>query len=344
MKKIKSIFIFILVCVAGYFTYNFYTIFFEKNTNFESESIFLKIPSNSSFSQILDSLSNYLVDIETFEKAAKRKKYSKNIKAGRFLINSGDNNNDIVNSLRSSNIPLNLTFNNIETLSELAGKVSKKIEADSVSIMNAFTNKKFLNELSLTNESVFSLFIPNTYQFFWNTNATDFRERIVKEFDSFWNQTRINKIKEINLNPVEVMVLASIVQKETPKVDERPTIAGVYLNRLEKNMKLQADPTVVYSIKQRDGFDKVIRRVLYKDLRIKSSFNTYYIKGLPPAPIVTPDISSIEAVINYSKNPFIFFVADVSNPGYHLFSRTLSEHNKKKRQYTRWLKERNIKR
>ena len=140
------------------------------------------------------------------------------------------------------------------------------------------------------------------------------------------------------------MVLASIVQKETPKVDERPTIAGVYLNRLEKNMKLQADPTVVYSIKQRDGFDKVIRRVLYKDLRIKSSFNTYYIKGLPPAPIVTPDISSIEDVINYSKNPFIFFVADVSNPGYHLFSRTLSEHNKKKRQYTRWLKERNIKR
>ena len=140
------------------------------------------------------------------------------------------------------------------------------------------------------------------------------------------------------------MVLASIVQKETPKVDERPTIAGVYLNRLEKNMKLQADPTVVYSIKQRDGFDKVIRRVLYKDLRIKSSFNTYYIKGLSPAPIVTPDISSIEAVINYSKNPFIFFVADVSNPGYHLFSRTLSEHNKKKRQYTRWLKERNIKR
>ena len=136
MKKIKSIFIFIMVCVAGYFTYNFYTIFFEKNTNFESESIFLKIPSNSSFSQILDSLSNYLVDIETFEKAAKRKKYSKNIKAGRFLINSGDNNNDIVNSLRSSNIPLNLTFNNIETLSELASKVSKKIEADSVSIMN----------------------------------------------------------------------------------------------------------------------------------------------------------------------------------------------------------------
>ena len=174
MKKIKSIFIFILICVAGYFTYNFYTIFFEKNTNFESESIFLKIPSNSSFSQILDSLSNYLVDIETFEKAAKRKKYSKNIKAGRFLINSGDNNNDIVNSLRSSNIPLNLTFNNIETLSELAGKVSKKIEADSVSIMDAFTNKKFLNELSLTNESVFSLFIPNTYQFFWNTKINDF--------------------------------------------------------------------------------------------------------------------------------------------------------------------------
>ena len=157
MKRFKSIFIFILVCIGGYFTYNFYTIFFEKNTNFESESIYLKIPSNSSSSQVLDSLSNYLADIETFEKAAKRKKYLKNIKAGRFLINNGDNNNDIINSLRSNNIPLNLTFNNVETLSELAGIVSKKIEADSVSIINAFTNKKFLNELSLTRLGALSI-------------------------------------------------------------------------------------------------------------------------------------------------------------------------------------------
>ena len=140
------------------------------------------------------------------------------------------------------------------------------------------------------------------------------------------------------------MTLASIVQKETPKVDERPTIAGVYLNRLERNMKLQADPTVVYTIKKRDGFDIKIRRVLYKDLRIKSPYNTYINRGLPPAPIVTPDISAIEAVLNPQKHSFIYFVADVSNPGYHLFSKTNAEHNRKKRQYTNWLKKKRIRR
>ena len=147
-----------------------------------------------------------------------------------------------------------------------------------------------------------------------------------------------------NLNPIEIMTLASIVQKETPKVDERPTIAGVYLNRLDRRMKLQADPTVVYTIKKRDGFDTKIRRVLYKDLRIKSPYNTYINRGLPPGPIVTPDISAIEAVLNPSSHKFIYFVADVSNPGYHLFSKTNAEHNQKKRQYTKWLKERNIRR
>ena len=262
------------------FIIDYYNKYYKPNTSFEAESIFLYVMKDDSIA-FKDSISKYIKSEKTFYKVAEKLEYLGNKKTGRFKIKRGIGNNDIVNSLRSNNIPLNLTFNNIETLSELAGKVSKKIEADSVSIMNAFTNKKFLNELSLTNESVFSLFIPNTYQFFWNTNATDFRERIVKEFDSFWNQTRINKIKEINLNPIEVMVLASIVQKETPKVDERPTIAGVYLNRLEKNMKLQADPTVVYSIKQRDGFDKVIRRVLYKDLdhRNHHSLHLFMILG-----------------------------------------------------------------
>ena len=344
MKKLKYLIIIFLFCGGVIFVFESYKTYFMKNTSFSDESIYLKIPTNAKKSQLLDSLSNYLIDLDTFEKAAIKKEYLLNIKAGRFLIKKDFNNNQIINSLRSTNMPIKITFNNIETLNKLAGTISKKIEADSISIVMAFNENKFLNDLNLDEDSVFSLFIPNTYEFFWNTDAIGFRERIIKEFDNFWNDNRIEKIKKINLNPVEVMVLASIVQKETPKVDERPTIAGVYLNRLNKNMKLQADPTVVYSIKQKQGFDKVIRRVLYKDLRIKSKYNTYYYKGLPPGPIVTPDISSIESVINYSRNSFLFFVADVSNPGYHLFSKTLSEHNKKKRQYTKWLRERNIRR
>ena len=324
--------------------YYFYNVFFEKNTVFDDDYIYLKIPTNSSKDQIIDSLSIYLEDTSKFIKAANYKDYFKNIKSGRFKIEKDYNNNEIINSLRSNNIPVNLTFNNVQTPNQLFKKISSNIEADSLSLSKVFYDKNFLNDLNLNEDSVFSLFIPNTYQVYWNTNAIQFRERIVKEFDNFWNDDRIKKSKKINLNPIEVMTLASIVQLETPKVDERPTIAGVYLNRLNKKMKLQADPTVVYTIKKRDGFDTKIRRVLYKDLRIKSPYNTYVNRGLPPGPIVTPDISAIEAVLNPLNHSLLFFVADVSNPGYHLFSKTNAEHNKKKRQYTNWLKKRKIKR
>lgn len=344
MKKVKYILI-ILIFVLGFAGGNYYyNIFLKTNTNFNKDYIFLHIPTSSDQNQLLDSLKNYLTDIPKFIEAAGYKGYLDNIKPGRFKIKNGNNNTEIINSLRSQNIPLKVTFNNIETLNQLLSRISLKIEADSLSLVKIFSDKEFLNDLNLNNESVFSLFIPNTYEFFWNTSALQFRERILKEFDFFWNDDRINKSKKINLNPIEVMTLASIVQKETPKVDERPTIAGVYLNRLEKKMKLQADPTVVYTIKKRDGFDTKIRRVLYKDLRIKSPYNTYVNRGLPPGPIVTPDISAIEAVLNPMDHSFIYFVADVSNPGYHLFSRTNAEHNQNKRQYTKWLRDRNIRR
>jgi UPF0755 protein len=344
LKKVKYILI-ILIFVLGFAGGNYYyNIFLKTNTNFNKDYIFLHIPTSSDQNQVLDSLKNYLTDIPKFIEAAGYKGYLDNIKPGRFKIKNGNNNSEIINSLRSQNIPLKVTFNNIETLNQLLSRISLKIEADSLSLVKIFSDKEFLNDLNLNNESVFSLFIPNTYEFFWNTSALQFRERILKEFDIFWNDDRINKSKKINLNPIEVMTLASIVQKETPKVDERPTIAGVYLNRLEKKMKLQADPTVVYTIKKRDGFDTKIRRVLYKDLRIKSPYNTYVNRGLPPGPIVTPDISAIEAVLNPMDHSFIYFVADVSNPGYHLFSRTNAEHNQNKRQYTKWLRDRNIRR
>lgn len=344
MKKIIYVIIFTLISIGGIGGIYLYKIFYESNTLFNDEHIFVKIPSNSSENQLLDSLGKHVKDLSKFSKAANYKDYFSNIKPGRYKLENGFNNNQIINSLRSNNVPIKITYNNIETFDQLIKRISERIEADSLSLSNVFYEKKFLNDLGLDNESVFSLFIPNTYEFFWNTSAIQFRERVLKEFDRFWNDSRIEKSKKVNLNPIEVMTLASIVQKETPKVDERPTIAGVYLNRLERNMKLQADPTVVYTIKKRDGFDTKIRRVLYKDLRIKSPYNTYVYRGLPPAPIVTPDISAIEAVLNPQKHTFIYFVADVSNPGYHLFSRTNAEHNRKKRQYTNWLKKNRIRR
>ena len=344
MKKVIYIIIFALITIGGVGGIYFYKIFYESNTLFNDEYVFVKIPTNSTENQLLDSIGKHVKDLSKFSKAANYKDYFSNIKPGRYKLENGFNNNQIINSLRSNNVPIKITYNNIETFNQLIKRISERIEADSLSLSNVFNEKKFLNDLGLNSESVFSLFIPNTYEFFWNTSAIQFRERILKEFDRFWNDSRIEKSKKVNLNPIEVMTLASIVQKETPKVDERPTIAGVYLNRLERNMKLQADPTVVYTIKKRDGFDTRIRRVLYKDLRIKSPYNTYVYRGLPPAPIVTPDISAIEAVLNPQKHSFIYFVADVSNPGYHLFSRTNAEHNRKKRQYTNWLKKNRIRR
>ena len=344
MKKVIYIILFALISIGGVGGIYFYKIFYESNTLFNEEYVFVKIPTNSTENQLLDSIGKHVKDLSKFSKAANYKDYFSNIKPGRYKLENGFNNNQIINSLRSNNVPIKITYNNIETFDQLIKRISERIEADSLSLSNVFFEEKFLNDLGLDSESVFSLFIPNTYEFFWNTSAIQFRERILKEFDRFWNDSRIEKSKKLNLNPIEVMTLASIVQKETPKVDERPTIAGVYLNRLERNMKLQADPTVVYTIKKRDGFDTKIRRVLYKDLRIKSPYNTYVYRGLPPAPIVTPDISAIEAVLNPQKHSFIYFVADVSNPGYHLFSRTNAEHNRKKRQYTNWLKKNRIRR
>jgi len=344
MKKVIYIILFALISIGGIGGIYFYNIFYESNTLFNDEYVFVKIPTNSTENQLLDSIEKHVKNLSKFSKAANYKDYFSNIKPGRYKLENGFNNNQIINSLRSNNVPIKITYNNIETFDQLIKRISERIEADSLSLSNVFYEEKFLNDLGLDSESVFSLFIPNTYEFFWNTSAIQFRERILKEFDRFWNDSRIEKSKKVNLNPIEVMTLASIVQKETPKVDERPTIAGVYLNRLERNMKLQADPTVVYTIKKRDGFDTRIRRVLYKDLRIKSPYNTYVYRGLPPAPIVTPDISAIEAVLNPQKHSFIYFVADVSNPGYHLFSRTNAEHNRKKRQYTNWLKKNRIRR
>ena len=344
MKTIFRIFTIISFLIIALIATFGYKVFFKSNTSFSEDFVYVYVNSGSSQDEMISSISSYIIDVESFKKAAKTKKYLENIKAGRFIIYKGDGNNNIINSLRSKNIPLNITFNNIQTIQEFSGYISKKIEADSISLIKSFTDKNFLKSLNLSQESVLSLFLPNTYEFFWNTSADNFREKMVREFNNFWNENRIEKAKKIGLNPVEVSVLASIVQKETPKVDERPTIAGVYLNRLSKRMKLQADPTIVYVIKRKEGFDKKIRRVLYKDLRIKSAYNTYLNKGLPPGPIVTPDFSAIEAVLNPSSHNFIFFVADVSNPGYHLFSRTLVEHNRKKRQYTKWLKENRIKR
>ena len=321
---------------------DYYNKYYKDNTSFKDESIFLYIVSNDSVS-FTDSISKYIKSEKTFYRVAEKLGYLDNIKTGRFKINKGIGNKELVTSLKFNNTPLTITFNNQERVENLAGRISKQIYADSTALINSFTDKDFLVENKFNKENILSIFIPNSYEVYWDIEPDQFRDKMLLEYEKFWNKSRTEKAKNIGLTKKEVTSLASIVQKESIKVDERPTIAGVYINRLNTRMRLQADPTVIYSIKDYyKNFDTIIRRVLYRDLRLNSRYNTYRINGLPPGPISMPDISAIDAVLNYEKHKYIFFVADPFNRGYHLFARNLSEHNRNKKVYTRWLNSRGI--
>ncbi|WP_461532015.1 endolytic transglycosylase MltG [Sinomicrobium sp.] len=337
----------LLLGVIGglFFVYHVYTAIFSPNTAFNNKEAYVYVPTGASYEQVREQLEPLLKNISTFDEVADKKGYTQAPKAGRYVIDKGMSNNDIVNSLRSRNTPVDISFNNQETLAKLAGRISGQIEADSVSLLQAFKDTVFLDSIQFTADEALNLYIPNSYEFFWNTSATDFRGRMLKEYKRFWNEERLAKARALHLSPHQVMALASIVQKETAKTDERARVAGVYLNRLERNMLLQADPTVIYAIKKHLGnYDTIIKRVLYKDLEIDSPYNTYKYAGLPPGPIAMPDISSIDAVLNPEKHDYYYFVADVKNPGYHKFSKTLMQHNANKREYVNWVNKQGINR
>tara|TARA_Y200000002_G_scaffold383175_1_gene403786 strand:- start:3286 stop:4338 length:1053 start_codon:yes stop_codon:yes gene_type:complete len=350
MKKESNLRIIIGLVITIFFTistilsYNYYITFHADNTSFKESELYFYVPTGSDFLTLKKQITTHLKDSTTFLKASKKKNFVNNVKPGKYVIKKGFSNLDIINSFKFNNIPVKVTFNNIQRLEDFASKISNLIEPDSLSLMKSFLGTDFLLTNQLTTESVFAIFIPNTYEFYWNSSPDFFRDRMFKYFNSYWNSERLRKAKLLNLSPIEVSVLASIVQRETPKVDERPTISGVYYNRILKNMKLQADPTVIYTIKQKKGFDTKIRRVLYRDLRIDSPYNTYKYRGLPPGPIYMADISSIESVLNLETHEYLFFVADVSRPGYHMFAKNLYQHNRNKRQYTNWLRKNKIKR
>ena len=324
------------------FIIDYYNKYYKPNTSFEAESIFLYVMKDDSIA-FRDSISKYIKSEKTFYKVAEKLEYLKNKKTGRFKIKRGIGNNDIVNSLKFNNTPVNVTFNNQERVEDLAGRLSNQIYEDSISLLSAFTNQDFLEKNNLNEKNVLSIFIPNSYNIYWNTTSENFRDRMLIEYNKFWNKDRSDKAEELGLTKLEVISLASIVQLESRKVDERPRVAGLYVNRLRDNMRLQADPTVIYTIKEYyNNFDTIIRRVLYRDLKLNSKYNTYKIKGLPPGPITMPDISAIDAVLNYERHKYLFMVANPSNRGYHLFASDLAGHNRNKKAYIRWINSKGI--
>ncbi len=345
IKKIILIVVLVGLVAGGIFAYNVYGAIFNPNTAFNNDEATLFIGSEDHFEEVKNALEPLLKDLDSFIQIASKKGYSGNVKAGKYVIRKGMNNNDIVNALRSRNIPVKVAFNNQERLENLAGRIAAQIEPDSLTLLKAFQDSEFLKESGFNEDTKLAMYIPNSYEFFWNISATKFRDRMLKEYQRFWNTERMAKAKALRLDPIEVVSLAAIVHKETAKVDERPRVAGLYLNRVRKRMLLQADPTVIYSLKKnQNNFDLVIKRVLLKDLKIDSPYNTYKYTGIPPGPITMPDISAVDAVLGSENHDYLYMVANVENFGYHKFAKTLAQHNQNKVQYIRWINAQKINR
>ena len=326
----------------GSFAFYVYKVMFMSNTSFEADYVHLYIKSETTFNQFVEQVDPFLLNIDDFSVLAKRKKYT--VRPGKYRINKGMSNNDIINSLRSNNITVNVIYNNVIDLNDLAGNISNQIEADSISFLNSFKTDFFI-EKGFDEKNILSMYIPNSYNFFWNTSAEKFNQRMFEEYTKFWQKNnRVEKANKIGLSKIEVMILASIVYEESKGNIELPKIAGVYLNRLKSNWKLQADPTVKFAAYKQDEYkNTVIRRVLNKHLKIDSPYNTYKYSGLPPGIISMPSIQAIDAVLNSEKHNYYFFAADPSNPGYHSFARTLSEHKRNARKFHKYLNSKGIK-
>ncbi|WP_347174728.1 endolytic transglycosylase MltG [Polaribacter uvawellassae] len=341
-KKFIILIIGLTLLIGGVFAFNTYNKIYAPNTVKEG---FVFIKTNSSLEDLENEVRPFLKRVESFVWVAKKKEYNKNIRAGKFKIPKGISNNDLINLLRSGKqTPVKLIFNNQHSLEDLAGRIAVQIEADSISILNAMKDETFLKEHQFTSKSALGMYVPNSYELYWNSTAEQFRDRMLTEYNRFWNEERENQAKKLKLSRTKVIALASIVQKETAKISERPIVAGLYLNRLKRGWPLQADPTIIYALKEKHGQDFVVKRVLLKDLTIKSPYNTYQNKGVPPTLIAMPDISSIDAVLFSKKHNYFYMCASVDNIGYHEFANTLNQHNRNARKYQRWISNQGINR
>ncbi len=327
---IRFLFLLILICFGiGYWLY---TIIYSPNTwTPEGKSVSIYMPKGSNFDTLKTRLykNGLIIHRSNFEWWAIKKKLPQLIKPGHYVIANGMSNNELVDMFRGGKqVPVKVVFNNVRDVFQLAGIVSKQIEADSISIIDLLTDSLYDAKMGVTPKTVATIFVPNTYEFYWNTSAQGFVSRMFQEYLKFWNANRKKKADSLGLTPTQVIILASIVEKETNKNNEKSKIASVYLNRLKKNWRLQADPTVVFAIGNYN-----IHRVLNEYKKIDSPYNTYRHGGLPPGPICIPSLSSIKAVLNPDKSNYLFFCAKADMSGYHVFARTNRQHRQNARKY-----------
>jgi len=342
LKRLITLIISLLLILGLVLGYNFYNKIYKSNTIKEG---FIYISTNSSYNDVENNIRPFLKRVNSFNFIANLKGYPNTIKPGKYKITEGMSNNKLINLLRNGKqTAVKLSFNNQDSFEKLAGRISQQIEADSITLLYSFQDSTFLKESGFNTKTALAMYIPNTYEFYWNTSATLFRSKMKDEYKRFWNSERLEKAKKLNLTENEVITLASIVQKETSYVKERPIVAKLYLNRLQEQWPLQADPTIIFALKEKTGVDTVIKRVLTKDLEIESPYITYKNLGLPPGPISMPDISSIDAVLNPANHDYFFMCASITKIGTHEFAKTLSQHNQYAAKYQLWLSKQGINR
>lgn len=334
MKKLLWGVLIFVVLVAGIAGGAYYYFIQRPNTQVTDDGI-IYIQPGDSFETVVQTLRSegYIENEYTFRKVADIKKYPAAVKSGRYRIQNGMNNNQLVNMLRSGNQEaVRFTFNNIRTFEEFAGALSHQLSLDSAEFLQLVRDPEYTKSYGFTPANFIGMFIPNTYQIFWNTRLDAFIKRMHSEYKKFWNDDRLAKSKKAGLSPIEVITLASIVEEETTKTNEYPIIAGVYINRLNKGWKLGACPTLKFALG-----DFSLKRVLDKHMQVDSPYNTYKNIGLPPGPVRMPSIQVIDAVLNYQHHDYMFFCAKSDFSGNHYFSRTLREHNRHAAEYHRAL-------
>ncbi len=311
------------------FFFYVYQIFNAANLQVEKEDTYLYIPQDTNFKGLLKILEKEKIvdDKLSFAFLSKLFNYQENVKPGRYLIRKNTNNLNAIRMLRAgAQSPIQFTFNNLRTKEDFIKRTAEVFTFQEEALRKILNDTSLVKKYDKDTSSILTLFLPNTYEFYWNTSANAFMERMHKEYKKFWNKTRLSKAKALNLSPTEVAILASIVQAETNQATEKPRVAGVYMNRLQKNMKLEADPTLVFALG-----DFSIQRVLNRHKKTDSPYNTYLYQGLPPGPINMPSAQSIDAVLDYENHGYLFFCAKADFSGFHAFAKTYDEHLKNAR-------------
>lgn len=336
----KGAFILAFGLIFIFLSFYGYQILLTDNVLVNKEDKVLIIPSGSKFEDVVEILEkeDFLHDRLSFMFLSKLLGYRDHIKPGRYELTKNTSNYKLLKKLKGGyQDPVKLTIINFRTKEELVKRITKKLEIDSTTLFKALENNILLAKYGFADSTIMALFIPNTYQVYWTATSEDILDLFFKEYRLFWTEERKSKASSISLTPIETIIMASIIEAETQKNDEKTRIAGVYMNRLKAGQRLQADPTLIFATR-----DFTAKRVNEYHRYFKSPYNTYRRAGLPPGPINTPSISSIEAVLNYEKHPYFFFCAKPDLSGYHLFSKNFEEHLGVAQKYWKSLDKENI--